>query len=307
MMNHIFTITFIKKCQEQLKNREIRALPEQIAFNLMMAIVPLMIVIVQITTYFSIRQDFVKEILITYIQNEEIVSYFYNFLEDTTRPASSIFLIIITTIPFFWAISKGFYGISTAANTTYQVPLMKFAYLERIISFITVCGMVFLLIFVLIFSIFGRNLLNLFLQISEFEINEFFFSLFNVFGTVIAFLSYLGFFLLLFYLAPTIKLKMTEIFPGALVTATGWSLASIGFSFYITRIANYSLYGSLAIIIILLLWLYILGYMINIGLQVNYILKQHYFGGVTYHPRLSFKKNRFIGKWTNFEDRKANR
>lgn len=31
-----------------------------------------------------------------------------------------------------WLISKGFYGIAAAANTTYQVPYMKFAYLERI-------------------------------------------------------------------------------------------------------------------------------------------------------------------------------
>ena len=65
-----------------------------------------------------------------------------------------------------------------------------------------------------------------------------------------------------------------KIIPGALITSVGWSITSITFSFYVNYIANYSkFYGSLSVIIILLFWLYLLGYTITLGLQVNYILK----------------------------------
>ena len=36
-MQHVFSLTFIKKVKEQMNHREIKALPEQIAFNLIMA------------------------------------------------------------------------------------------------------------------------------------------------------------------------------------------------------------------------------------------------------------------------------
>jgi len=304
-MEHIFTLEFIKKCQLQMKQRDIKSLPEQIAFNLIMAIAPLMIVLVQIATYFSIQTDFLERLLYTYLKNEQIIDYFREFIDNATATSSNGFLIIITALPFFWSISKGFYGISIATNTTYQVPLMRFAFIERIIAFITVFFMIIFLIIILIFTLFGRHLINLFLHLADLQIPAFTHSILGIFGSLIAFISYFGFFLLLFYFSPTIKLKFSEIVPGAFITATGWSIASIIFSFYINTIANYSLYGSLAAVIIILLWLYILGYMITVGLQVNYILKRDYLGGVTYHPRLPFgKKLDFFSKWATFESNK---
>ena len=304
-MNHIFSIEFIKKYKQQTQLREIKALPKQIAFNLLMAIVPLIIVIVQITTYFSIQTDFIRNILVTYIQNEEIVAFFDEFFISSTISPSSFFLIVITYVPFFWSISQGFHGISIAANSIYQVPLMKFAFLERILSFLMVCLLVFLLILVILFTTFGHHLLNLFLHVNDIYLPNSFINLLSIGTTVIAFLSYLIFFLSLFYLAPSIRLKFSEIIPGALVAAIGWSFTSVGFSFYVNQIANYSIYGSLAVIIILLLWLSNLGFMINVGLQINYILKRDYFGGITYIPKLSFlQKYNFLSKWISYTQRK---
>ena len=71
---------------------------------------------------------------------------------------------------------------------------------------------------------------------------------------------------------------------------------------YVNYIANYNkFYGSLSVSIILLLWFYILGYAIMIGLQVNYILKRDYYGGVDYLPRLTLiQKSKYLSKWTKF-------
>lgn len=300
-MEHIFSIDFIKKISTQLKHREIKGLPEQIAFNLVMAIVPLLVIIVQLGTYLSLSTDLVEQLIISYAPNELQV-LLTNLFSTSPNATSSTFFLLTTAISFFWLISKGFYGISTAANITYQVPLMKFAYLERILSFFIVILMVIVLVVAMFFALFGQALIVLFLNILHLNIDINLLILFNIIKSVISFIAYFSFFLLLFYLAPTIKIKVAEIIPGALVTSVGWSISSIVFSFYANHIANYNkFYGSLSVIIILLLWLYILGYTITIGLQVNYILKRDYFGGVLYERRLTFvDRFKYLSKWTYF-------
>lgn len=300
-MEYLFNFQFIKKLSEQLCLREIKGLPEQIAFNLVMAIVPLLVIIVQLGTYFSLNTDLVEQLIISYAPYDlqQLLMALFN---TPAHKSSDFFFLLTTALSFFWLISKGFYGISTAANTTYQVPLMKFAYLERIISFFIVILMVIILVIAMFFALFGQalivfifNLLNIHLEVSLLI-------LFNVVKSIISFIAYFSFFLLLFYLAPTIKMSVHEIIPGALVTSVGWSVSSLLFSFYANHIANYSkFYGSLSVIILLLLWLYILGYTITVGLQVNYILKRDYYGGIIYERRLSFMDRfRLLSKWTKF-------
>ena len=300
-MQHVFSLTFIKKVKEQMNHRQIKALPEQIAFNLIMAIVPLLVVIVQLGTYLSLNTDLVKYLITAYAPQEVQQLLLYLF-DTTSAPQSGTLFVLLTAISFFWLISKGFYGISTAANTTYQVPLMKFAYLERIFSFMMLCFMILLLVVAIILALFGQAIISLVFHLLNIQVDSYMIILLNIIRSTISFISYFSFFVLLFYLSPTIKIKIHEIIPGALVTAVGWSVASIGFSFYVNYIANYNkFYGSLSVIIILLFWLYILGYAIMIGLQVNYILKRDYYGGVDYLPRLTLiQKSKYLSKWTKF-------
>ena len=300
-MKHLFSFAFIKKVQEQMKHREIKALPEQIAFNLIMAIVPLLVVIVQLGTYLSLNTDIVKYLITAYAPQEVQQLLLYLFNTSSTIQSGTLF-VIFTALSFFWLISKGFYGIANAANTTYQVPLMKFAYLERIFSFLMLCFMMLLLVVAIIFAFFGQVFISLLLNLFHITLDPYMIILFNIFRSLISFLAYFSFFLLLFYLAPTIKIKVHEIIPGALITSVGWSITSITFSFYVNYIANYSkFYGSLSVIIILLFWLYLLGYTITLGLQVNYILKRDYLGGVDYQPRLTFiQRLKYLSKWTTF-------
>ena len=162
--------------------------------------------------------------------------------------------------------------------------------------------MILLLVVAIILALFGQAIISLVFHLLNIQVDSYMIILLNTLRSTISFISYFSFFVLLFYLAPTIKIKIHEIIPGALVTAVGWSVASIGFSFYVNYIANYNkFYGSLSVIIILLFWLYILGYAIMIGLQVNYILKRDYYGGVDYLPRLTLiQKSKYLSKWTKF-------
>jgi len=58
--------------------------------------------------------------------------------------------------------------------------------------------------------------------------------------------------------------------PGSLFTAVVWLLLAMGFSFYVTRLTDYSAtYGSIAAIIMLLTWMYLSAYAFLFGAELN--------------------------------------
>ena len=68
---------------------------------------------------------------------------------------------------------------------------------------------------------------------------------------------------------PNKKLAFKEQIPGAVFSAVAWSIFSWVFSYYLTYGNSYGIYGSLSIIIIVLLWMYFCMYIILIGAYLN--------------------------------------
>ena len=72
-------------------------------------------------------------------------------------------------------------------------------------------------------------------------------------------------------MAPDKKFLSRSVNGGALFTTMAWIGITELYSLYISKYANYSLfYGSLANIVILMLWVYFLSYAFVIGMAMNY-------------------------------------
>lgn len=72
---------------------------------------------------------------------------------------------------------------------------------------------------------------------------------------------------------PDAALRFRFVSPGSVVAATLIALASIGFRFYVSRFGNYgAIYGNLAAMIILMLWMYMAGIALLVGCEINAIL-----------------------------------
>ena len=72
---------------------------------------------------------------------------------------------------------------------------------------------------------------------------------------------------------PARKISWREVYPGAIVSTLGWIIVSLGFSYYINNIANYSrLYGSVGAVFVLMTWLYITSMILILGAEFNSIL-----------------------------------
>ncbi|NLU23196.1 MAG: YihY/virulence factor BrkB family protein [Clostridiales bacterium] len=75
---------------------------------------------------------------------------------------------------------------------------------------------------------------------------------------------------LLYLLSQGRKRPLREAMPGAGLSLCVWMALSLGFSFYVERMAHYAeLYGSIATIIVVLLWLYMSGMVMIMGAEFN--------------------------------------
>ena len=254
--------TFKQKLINQLKKKEIQAIPEVLAFNFMMALIPMLIIFFQILAFLSIETTLLDQTISQYLPTE-----LYAFLMDFLETASLSFnnhplLIAITAITLTLTISKGINGIFKAFFITYDETIDVPSYKHRIAAILTF----FLL---LGFGAFATG----FITTSHLILAHLHPTIKTTIEIIIFILTCFIFFLLLFKLAPNKKKSFKQLLPGCFLTTTSFIITTTIFTYYVDQLANFHLiYGSLAIIIILLTWLYLLGWMINLGIQVNYIL-----------------------------------
>src|SRR5438270_177915 len=82
-------------------------------------------------------------------------------------------------------------------------------------------------------------------------------------------------FSIVYYFAPNLEeRKWYWVTPGAVAGVALWLIASLGFRIYLHFFNSYSAtYGSLGAVIILMLWLYMTGFAILIGGEVNWVIE----------------------------------
>jgi len=69
--------------------------------------------------------------------------------------------------------------------------------------------------------------------------------------------------------------RLIEHLPGALLAAALWVLASLGFSFYVSKFSSYdATYGALGAVIVLLVWIYVVSIAMLTGAVVNRELEE---------------------------------
>ncbi len=78
---------------------------------------------------------------------------------------------------------------------------------------------------------------------------------------------------LLYYLAPDAKLPFKWITPGGFIATVLLFVSDGALSYYVANLGNYGqIYGQLGAVIVFMLWLYVTGLMVLLGLEINAVL-----------------------------------
>jgi len=79
----------------------------------------------------------------------------------------------------------------------------------------------------------------------------------------------------LYRLAPDVRLSWRETFPGSIMATLVWVAASLAFSYYVNHFGSYDrTYGSIGAVIVLMTWMYVSGFVILLGGEINARLRE---------------------------------
>lgn len=179
-------------------------------------------------------------------------------------------------IALLWAGSQAFVNLEKAVNIAWDSQPRGF-FKQRLIAI----GLLIAVGLLLLISFGITTAAN---AIQSYEIILVGQNLSKAFGTVWRFISILlplivniATFTLIYKLLPNTRVPLLAAAVGGLVAGLLWELAKQGFSWYITNFANYSaVYGSLATIILLLLWIYYTAIVLILCAQISAIYYRRY-------------------------------
>lgn len=189
--------------------------------------------------------------------------------------SASIPVISVTAASALWLSSRGVMALYTGINHIYHLPGKNYLY-ERLISVLYTLAFIAVLVLTMIFIGFGSRAEEIIASYSALlsDILHFLFRgkiyIFFIFQTLIFALSY--------KFLPQKHCKFATVLPGAVFSATGWLVFSFFYSIYIDNFSDYTLvYGSLAAVVLLMLWLYFCMNIFLFGAEINKFIKNKVF------------------------------
>ena len=248
-----------------LKRPEMAILPGQLAFFFVLAIVPTITLISYGASLLNLSTDIIYDFLANAF-SEDIAAMLLNVPES----ASGIGLVITMIVGYYTA-SNGPASIIITSNTIYGEKQTGF-FKRRLKSIIMTIFLVLLFIFMLIVPVFGDKIIELFEYVDlNSSITDKVTTIIRLLQGPVTWLIMYFFIKILYTIAPNKRIKSKNVGYGAIFTSISWILITYGYSFYINNIAYYStFYGSLANIVMLMIWIYILAYVFTIGVALNY-------------------------------------
>lgn len=255
----------INKIFAIIRKPVMKILPGQIAFFLVLSIIPILTLVGYFASTFSISIDSMIEFMQETFP-KEVLDVLLPFVSGNGFDAN---VFIFMFVGFVLA-SNGPHSIMVASNTLFNIKQQDYIS-GRIKAFIMTIILVFQFLFIFVVLGFGNTILKyvLDLKIFSFLTKEFYF-LFTLLKWPIAFFFIFYSMKLIYTLAPSEKIPSKYMNKGAFLTTILFVLVTAIYSYYVSNFANYDLfYGSLSNIVILMLWVYILSYIITLGIAVN--------------------------------------
>lgn len=255
----------LKKIYFIIRKPEMLILPGNLAFFLVLSVIPIIILIGLIASTFSLSLDLVIEFI-----NENVPTQISEILETFISGKGIDFNIVFFTITAFILASNGPHSIIVTSNTLYNFEQGNYLN-RRIKALILTIVLVLLFIFIIVVLAFGNVILKAIFEIGILKnLSNLAYSLFVYLKWPIAFFIIFFNVKLLYTIAPDKNIPSKYVNQGALFTTLGWILTTAIYSYYVANFSKYDIfYGSLSNIIILMMYIYFLSYILVLGIAIN--------------------------------------
>ena len=247
-----------------MRKQNISAYAAGAAFFLFLSLVPMLMLVCSVLPY-------------TPLSEELLVRYVTDVLPDmfdavAVRWITQVYdanagVLTFSAIATVWTASKGVMGLMMGLNAVNEVEEKRNWIVIRLVSSLYMLVMLLVLFVSLLLLVFGKRIMLFFVLqwpklsvLYDFLVRPRFFYLFLILTI---------FFAVLFTAFPSKKLKVREQLPGAMISAAGWIAYSFIFSLYVTYSETITIYGSISMIVIAMLWTYFCMYLLLVGAYIN--------------------------------------
>lgn len=256
---------YVSKMIAMIKRPEMRILPGELAFFVVISLIPLAALLGAIASSLSID-----------------VSSFEKLMQGTIPPAVATFLVEIMSnkrpdfnitmffISAFILASNGPHSMIVASNEIYKIKPRDYITrrLKAILMTLVMVGLFFVLFLIPIFGDYIFELITS--NVTDLQIHRFLYVMYQLIKYPLLIVVLHFNIKLLYIIAPDAKIKSMTTTKGSIFTTIGWIIASEVYSVYIGAFTSYDkFYGSISNLVILFLWVYILAYIFVLGMIIN--------------------------------------
>ena len=225
-------------------------------------------------------------------------------LSITQSQAESAFTFgaIISILLALWGVSGAFRSVMEAMNVMYEVEEDRAFWKVYGLSIFMSLATVVLLLGALVLVVFGKSIGVTVADLVG--LGSVFATLWSILQWPIVACVVLFAFSLIYYFAPAAKQRFRWISPGSLLAFVFWLIFSLLFSLYASTLGTYNdTYGSLAGVIILMLYVYYSALIMLVGAEMNQVIEWHIPGGKNEGEKIPEEDRKPNVRRLNREDR----
>lgn len=257
--------TFMDRIRKNIALPEMKILPGQLAFFVILMLIPLIALILSIASNLHISDNMLKT-----ITNSQLPDIIINFIEYVDANEGLQVNTIIFFISALILASNGPNSMIIASNQIYKIKSKGFLY-DRIKSLFMLFILILLVLFVIIVPVLGNYIIQwINIIFTSNDITSYITTIYSILNLPISWFFIFVSVKLLYTLAPDERIPSRNVNYGAIFTSFGWILFTKLYSVYINVFSGYStIYGGISGMIVLMWWIYFLMYIFVMGMALN--------------------------------------
>lgn len=257
---------FSKKCTED----HISAFGAMSAFFILLSMFPFMVLLLTLTKTLPFTKDDILLVLSNALSFEP-TSLIVSLVNEIYRKTGTT-VFTVSILAALWSSSKGIYSIVRGLNSVYDIEDERNYFVIRAMSALYTVVFAGIIVAMMVLWVFGNSLYDFICDFVPFLASIAKTIIYKRLVVSIIFLTIM--FMCIYKFIPARKCRFFRQLPGAVLATFGWLLISRGCAFYMENFSNFTyIYGSMAGIMIILIWLYFCMSMIFYGAEFNYFLE----------------------------------
>jgi membrane protein len=243
-------------------------LAAQLAFYFFLAVFPALLFLVSLLAFAPLGETLADAVTrLEAILPAEVVTLIREQVEQAAT-GSHGGLLTIGIAGAVWSSSSAVTAIITALNRAYDLEEWRPWWKRRLLAILLTIAFAVFVVLAFVFVVGGADLAGWLASLTG--AGETFTRIWSVLQWPIAFALVVFAVDLVYYFAPNIDAEWVWVTPGALLATVLWLVASLGFKLYVQGFGSYSaVNGAIGTVIVLMLWLYLSGFALLIGAELN--------------------------------------